>query len=149
MANFYSDYLTKVRAGRRANPTEAYGKVRVLNFETASFNATINDTITLVLLRKGWQVLTGKVYFSAFGAGVTMDIGTYGVASDGISLGVVDDEDRFLVAAAVAAAGSASFPLISTGDMYKPTVDQFIAAKLEVAEPAAGTLNGFVLVVAD
>jgi len=50
MADRYGKLLTKLRAGRRGNPREAYGKVRAIRLDMASQDAAQNDIIALALL---------------------------------------------------------------------------------------------------
>lgn len=150
MPNFYSLALTKVRAGRRASPRDVHGKFRILDFACVSIDAAENDVIALAKLPKGWKVLEGRIFHPAFGASVTVDVGTYLVAEDGITVGAVESVDRFLDGDDQAAAGTVDIAeTLAKGALYVATADMFIAAKLLGANPAAGILQGYMIVVAD
>ena len=151
MPNFYGSVLTDMRSSLRGNANEANGKVRYRSLASAAFDAAQNDVVALALIRKDERVISGVVTTTAFGASVTMDLGTYLVGSyDPIAVGAVDTKDRFLNDTAVAAITSTAFAAtLALGLGFLATVDVLLCATLEGANPASGSFGGYVLVVGD
>ena len=106
MATVYSDGFTKVRAGRLIQSNETRGKVRTLNWDFASLPAgNIADVLVCGILPKGARVLQGREFHSAMGGSATGAYGVYAIDTDGLSLGTVVDDDKFLTATSFVAAG--------------------------------------------
>src|SRR5688572_24104933 len=119
MADRYGKLLTKLRAGRRGNPREAYGKVRAIRLDMASQDAAQNDIIALALLPAGWTVLYGLLIHPAWGAGVTVDLGVFLIDEDGQGIGAVVNVDEFMDGDDQAAAGTIEFAVTAaTGFGY-------------------------------
>jgi hypothetical protein len=104
----------------KLDPTEFGGELRSAY---AKFNGTLadGDDINLFTLPDGARVQMVSYKNAAFGSSVAMDIGTS------------DDDDRFVAAESVAAAGQGLVPSLDPGTKIDgPTV---IKAKLEGANP--------------
>lgn len=150
MADLYGKLLTKLRANRRGNPREGYGKVRVIRLDMDSQDAAQNDIIGLAILPAGWTLIYGLLIHPAWGTGVTVDLGTFAIDEDGRGIGTVDDVDRFMDGDDQAAAGTIEFAVTAaTGFGYTPTVNQIIGATLLSANPDAGAFDGYIMVVGD
>lgn len=136
MATLYSTQRTNQRATPTVkNPSTADGKVKRLFFDWTA-DAAQNDSIELVNVPKGARVMKGEVAYSAFGASVTLDIG------NGTT------ENYYLSALDVSAAGTSSFAntiaLKGLGSDGEVTAAFVLTAKLEGANPASGSLYGWV-----
>ena len=154
-ATLYGDEFTIVRAGRRVAPNVFGGKPRLLKWDFASLPAgAIADVLVCGKIYKGDRVISGREAHSALtsGAGVaTGAYGTYLVLADGLSLGAVDDVDRFLVATSFEAAGSTVLAdTIAHFTNFEATVDLLLCCTNTVeAFATAGRVTGHLLVVRD
>lgn len=137
MATFLSDQLTNLAANPevKIDSSAAGGKLRVKHF-TWTGDAAQNDFVQLVNLPKGARIYKGRIDFTDFGTGVTLDIG------DGTT------ENKYLSAADVAtAAGQADFAhtwaLFGLGREALAAAI-VLTAKLEAADPVSGSIRGYV-----
>lgn len=138
MATLYSDQITGLRATPQSKPDSGVsnGKVRSEVF-TWTGDAAQNDLVELCRLPVGARILTGRLDFTDFGTSVTLDIG------DGTT------ENKYLSALDIAtAAGNADFA--NTYALYGLGRERLstaitLTAKLEGANPASGTLAGYIL----
>ena len=138
MATLYSDQITGLRATPQTKPDSGVsnGKVRSEVF-TWTGDAAQNDLVELCRLPVGARILTGRLDFTDFGTSVTLDIG------DGTT------ENKYLSALDIAtAAGNSDFA--NTYALYGLGRERLstaitLTAKLEGANPASGTLAGYIL----
>lgn len=138
MATLYSDQITGLRATPQSKPDSGVsnGKVRSEVF-TWTGDAAQNDLVELCRLPVGARILTGRLDFTDFGTSVTLDIG------DGTT------ENKYLSALDIAtAAGNSDFA--NTYALYGLGRERLstaitLTAKLEGANPASGTLAGYIL----
>ncbi len=138
MATLYSDQITGLRATPQSKPDSGVsnGKVRCDVF-TWTADAAQNDFVALVRLPVGARILHGRLDFTDFGTSVTLDIG------DGTT------ENKYLSGLDVAtAAGNADFA--NTYALYGLGRERLstaitLTAKFEAANPASGTLAGYIL----
>lgn len=136
MATLYSTQRTNTRATPPVmNPSTVNAKPKRLFFDWTA-DAAQNDSIELVVIPKGSRVMGGRVAYSAFGASVTLDIGNGST------------EDYYLSALDVSAAGASDFAntiaLKGVGSDGELSADVTLTAKLEGANPASGSLYGWV-----
>lgn len=136
MAEFDSRQITALASTPKvkAAPYD-HGKISVLIATTPATAAWAqNDTFEIGTIPKGSRLLrSGKVYHGAFGASVTMDIGTR-AASDGTVL----DADGLAAALNVAAAGVKDInggAQSSAVNGYVTTQDVVVYATLAGANP--------------
>lgn len=148
MATVYSDQFTKVRNGRRLQPNEDRGLIQSMFWNFASLPAgNIADVLVCGILPKGARVVGGLECHSALtsgGATATASVGTYLIASDGITLGAADSAARFLAATSVEAAGSTVLAnTIALGFGFEATLDLFVVVVNSVeAFATAGQVIG-------
>lgn len=141
-ATFKSDQVTNYTASppTMLDPSDD-GRVRCKRF-TWTGDAAQNDTVHLFDLPPGARVLHGRVDFTDFASTVTMDIGT---AVDG----AVVDEDHWAAAIDVSgAAGDSDFAntiALNGLGSEQLTVLTEVWAKFEAANPASGTIRGYML----
>lgn len=135
-ATFYSDQITLLRAGPQSKPLsdESRGKLRVSRFSWTG-DAAQNDLVELCRLPEGARIYRGYLDFTAFGASVTLDIG------DGTT------ENKYVSALSVASAGQSNFA--TTNALYglgreRLTANTTLTAKFEAANPASGSIYGYV-----
>lgn len=155
MATFYSDTMAAVRLGKKVAPSAHRGKVQSVYWDFASLPAnTAADIFVCAKLYKGDRCIGGLENHGALTSGggtATGAYGTYAVGSDGITLGAVDDVDRFLAAASLEAAGMTV--INNTHALYYgfecPT-DLFVCLTNSVeAFATAGRVSGHLLIVRD
>lgn len=137
MATLYSDIITNLRASPQTKPDsgQSNGKVRTQVFSWTG-DAAQNDLVELVKLPVGARILTASVNHTAFGASVTLDVG------DGTT------ENKYVSALSVAAAGTSDFA--NTYALYGVGRERLgtavtVIAKLEGANPASGSLYGYIM----
>jgi len=130
MATVYGDGWTKVRAGRLIGPNTQGGRQRALYWEFLSLPAgNIGDVLVCGKMYKNERFVGGLERHSALssaGGAATGAVGTYAVASDGITLGAIIDVDEYLAAADWDAAGGSalgatvalSFGLVCDADQF-------------------------------
>lgn len=137
MATLYSDQITGLRATPQSKPdsTVSNGKLRCEVFSWTG-DAAQNDYVELCRLPVGARIMTGFVDFTDFGTSVTLDIG------DGTT------ENKYLSALDIAtAAGTSAFA--NTYALYGVGRERLstaitLTAKLEGANPASGSLYGYI-----
>jgi hypothetical protein len=136
MAEFNSRQITSLAASPKvkAAPYD-HGKVSVLVATTPATAAWAqNDTFLIGVIPKGSRILrTSKVYHGAFGASVTMDVGTRAAGG-----GTVIDADGLAAALNVAAAGVKDInggAQSSAVNGYVTTADVDVYATLAAANP--------------
>jgi len=142
MPTLYSDQITGLRANPQTKPDsgEARGKLRCSVFSWTG-DAAQDDLVELVRLPIGARILNGFVDFTDFGTSVTLDIGDS------------TTENKYLSALDIAtAAGTSAFA--NTWALYglgreRLTTVITLMAKLEGANPASGTLRGYILYVVE
>lgn len=137
-ATLYSDQITLLRSTPKQFPMsdESNGKLRVAHF-TFTGDVAQNDFVELARLPVGARIFHGRIDFTDFGTGVTLDIG------DGTT------ENKYLSALDVAtAAGQSDFAnthaLFGLGRERLSTAIT-LTAKFEAANPDSGTIRGYVL----
>lgn len=138
MATLYSDQITGLRATPQSKPdsTVSNGKVRTQVFSWTG-DAAQNDLVELCRIPVGARILTGFIDFTDFGTSVTLDIG------DGTT------ENKYLSGLDVAtAAGTSAFA--NTYALYGVGRERLSAgitltAKFEAANPASGSLYGYIM----
>lgn len=139
MAALYGTEVTALdaRPTDLVDPTRWNGKVHVYGF-TWTGDAAQNDTVELVRLPPGVRIIVGRVDYTAFGASVTLDLGN------------ATTENAYKSALDVSAAGQAGFAETTALGMMGSIQTSGISliAKFEAANPASGTLSGYVLVSA-
>jgi hypothetical protein len=133
-----------------------HGRLRVAYFKhTQSGVGDANSTVELVKLPQGSVRVLGalsKIYFSAFGAARTLDLG-FAEYQDLDGVDVAADEDFFASAVDVSAAGSAAFD--EAGSAARAPVLQSqsgvtVMAKCEAATwPDGAVIEGYVVYVVD
>lgn len=158
MANIYGDEWTKIRAGRRVEPTSSIAKGRILKGDYASLPAgNIGDVIVFGKIYKGDMVVMGREFHSALssaGGTATGSFGTYTVQSDGLTPNAVDDVDRYLVATSLESAGQndlaslqGSTQGVGTGPLHVATADLlFVCVNSVEAFATAGRLSAWLLI---
>lgn len=136
MPTFYSDQITLLRAAPPSKPLsdESRGKMRVSRFSWTG-DAAQNDFVELCRLPEGARVYRGYLDYTAFGASVTLDIG------DGTT------ENKYVSALSVATAGQANFA--TTNALFglgreRLSTNTTLTAKFEAANPASGSIYGYV-----
>lgn len=137
-ATLYSDQITNLRATPQSKPLsdESRGKLRVSCFSWTG-DAAQNDYVELARIPEGARIYHGRIDFTDFGTSVTLDIG------DGTT------ENKYASAVDVAtAAGNADFA--NTYALYglgreKLSAGITLTAKLEGANPASGSLYGYIV----
>jgi hypothetical protein len=137
MATLYSDQITGLRATPQSKPDSGVsnGKLRCEVFSWTG-DAAQNDYVELCRLPVGARIMTGFVDFTDFGTSVTLDIG------DGTT------ENKYLSALDIAtAAGTSAFA--NTYALYGVGRERLssaitLTAKLEGANPASGSLYGYI-----
>lgn len=161
MATIYSDQMVKIRAGRSLNPTDSAGKLRIEVWDFASLAAgTLADVLVCFKLYKDERILFGREFHSALtsGAGTaTGSYGTYAVGTDGITLGAVDDVDRYLTPTSFEAAGQndiaslqAAPQGVGTGPLHVAASDLFVCCtNTGEAFATAGRISGYAVIVKD
>jgi len=153
-ATVYSDAWTLARAGRRHNPNIAGGRQRALYWEFLSLPVgNIGDVLVCGKMFKGERFVGGLERHSALTSGggtATGAVGTYAVATDGITLGAIIDVDEYLAAADwEAAAGSALGATVALSFGLVSTADQFLCVtNTTEAFATAGTVMGVVNLLA-
>ena len=137
MATLYSDIITSLRASPVVKPDsgQSNGKVRTQVFSWTG-DAAQNDLVELVKLPVGARILTASVNYTAFGASVTLDVGDS------------TTENKYLSALSVAAAGTSDFA--NTYALYGVGRERLgtavtVIAKFEGANPASGSLYGYIM----
>lgn len=143
MAQFNSDQYKKayVDVPRVRVAINSWGgRVRIKWFDVpATVGLAQNDTVRLCKLDNNSRVIGGRVHFGAYGASVTLDIGTAAA------------EDRYLAALDISSAGEGNFGdtlTLNFGD--KLTAETDLIAKFEGANPDdTKILKGYVLYVLD
>lgn len=132
--------LTDLNPITKLDSSFSEGKLRVKAFDWTG-DAAQNDLVQLCTLPKGARILHGEIDFTDFGTSVTLDIG------DGTT------ENKYLSALDVAtAAGNQEFA--HTWALYGLAREALAAnitltAKLEGADPASGSLRGYVVYVVE
>lgn len=155
MATLYSDEFTKIRAGRRIQANQRGGKYRVLEWDFASLPAgNVGDVLVCGKIRKHERVLGGREAHSALSSGAgtaTGSYGTYAILDDGLSLGAVDDVDRFLIATSLEAAGGTFLAdTIAHFINWEATADFFLClTNSGEAFATAGRVTGNMILVGD
>jgi hypothetical protein len=136
MATLYSDIITNLRASPVVKPDsgQSNGKVRCDVFSWTG-DAAQNDLVELVRLPVGARIMTAVVNYTAFGASVTLDVGDS------------TTENKYLSALSVAAAGTSDFA--NTNALYgvgreRLSTSVTVIAKFEGANPASGSLYGYI-----
>lgn len=139
MATLFGTEVTALDATPqdKVDPARWNGKVHVYGF-TWTGDAAQNDLVELVRLPPGLRIITGRLDYTAFGAAVTLDLGTAAT------------ENAFKSALDVSGAGQANFADTTALGMMgsNQTSGVSLYAKFEAANPASGTLSGYVLVSA-
>jgi hypothetical protein len=141
MATLYSTQRTNQRATPTVkNNSTTNAKVKRIYFDWTA-DAAQNDSIELVNVPKGARVMGGRVAYSAFGASVTLDIGNGST------------ENYYLSALDVSAAGASDYAntiaLKGVGSDGEVSAAFVLTAKLEGANPASGSLYGWIDVLVD
>lgn len=139
MATLYGTEVTSLDASPqdKVDPTRWNGKVHVYGF-TWTGDAAQNDLVELVRLPPGIRIITGRIDYTAFGVGVTLDLGN------------ATTENAYKSALDVSGAGQAGFAETTALGMMgsNQTSGISLMAKFEAANPASGTLSGYILVSA-
>src|SRR5262247_1009972 len=153
MATIYGTQIALNRTGREMQPNYHWGKCRIAAWDhTLAAQAAINDVVVVGKLPARARVIFGREFHSAMttgGAAATGQLGSYAVASDGITLGAVVDDDKWQAAVTYDAAGNNDIAnTLATFALDEETQDVFIAYKVTVeAFAAAGRLAGFLVYV--
>jgi hypothetical protein len=147
MATVYSTQFTRVRGGRKAEPSHSAGVQQVLSWDFVLPAGNIADVLVCGILLKGSRVLGGMENHGALtsgGATATGSYGTYLIASDGITLGAADSAARFLAATSFEAAGNTALATTTAlGYGFIATVDVFVVCVNSVeAFATAGVVSG-------
>lgn len=164
MATVYSDNLARTRAGRNNPANFQAGKVRIQVWDFASLPVgNIGDVLVCFKLEKDERLILGREFHSALGGTATGAYGTYLVGTDGVTLGAVDDIDRFLAATTHVAAGQNNIAdlqalgiginstAVAQGVLYdNQSVDVLVCCtNAGSAFATAGRITGWALVVKD
>jgi hypothetical protein len=135
MATFLSDQLTNAAAKPAVMNAADHGRVERRYFSWTG-DAAQNDLVQLCKVPAGARIMFGRIGYTAFGVSVTLDIG------DG-STG-----NKYLSAADVSAAGASDFAntiaLKGLGQDGQLSAEITLTAKLGGANPASGSLNGYI-----
>lgn len=139
MATLYGTQITSIdaRPQVKSNTPEWNGNVKAFYFDWTG-DAAQNDLVEVLRLPVGAMVIHGRVDFTDFASTVTMDVGTS------------SDEDHW--AAAVDVSGAAGNSDIANtvalnGLMTERlTAETSVYLKFEAANPASGTVEGYLLV---
>jgi hypothetical protein len=136
MASFLSDQLTNDAAQPvvKNNPSTANHSTRI--FFSWTGDAAQDDTVKLRTLKKGMRVMGGRIGYTAFGASVTLTLG------DGTTAA------KYLGSTSIASAGASDFAntiaLSGLGKDGELSSDVTLTATLGGADPASGSLYGYV-----
>lgn len=139
MATLYGTQITNLDSNpqNKIDTPEWNGNVKAFYFDWTG-DAAQNDLVEVLRLPTGAMVIAGRVDFTDFGTSVTMDIGTSA------------DEDHWAAAIDVAtAAGQSDFAntVALNGLMTERlSAETSVYLKFEAANPASGTVEGYMLV---
>ena len=136
MAALYGTEVTALDTNPqdKVDPGRWNGKVHVYGF-TWTGDAAQNDTVELVRLPPGIRIIVGRIDYTAFGAGVTLDLGN------------ATTENAYRNALDVSVAGQAGFAETTALGMMGAIQTSGISliAKFEAANPDSGTLRGYIV----
>lgn len=131
------------------------GNARVARFTftqgAAAGDATSTATLFKVQARERLVGYLSKLYFSAFGASRTLDVGYAAHTNERTGVAVTADTDAFCTAVDVSSAGSCLFDEAGTAAAIEGFVFEGEANVLATVAggtiPAAATLKGFAILV--
>jgi len=157
--DYYSDQLdTALVDNEKVDSSDVRGKIRhqMISY-TAAAEMPIASVIALAKLPEKARIIGDSIRFSAYGAGVTLDLGLAGADGSGYisadNSTTADDEDLFLDGIDVSSAGADTFARLYEGDanaQYQTEKEVVLIATNKVAViPAAATLKGEVFYVVD
>lgn len=159
MANFNSDiYANQIARGAQTfnRPDQLHGRLRAAYFEVGvAAGGAADDTLTMFLLPAGSVRLflpLSRLYFSAFGAARTLDLG-WSAYADVNGATVAADEDGLDAAIDISAAGSVNpGGTVGKGETFRFNSRDGVVllAKVEGGTiPAAAELDGYWIYAAD
>jgi len=142
-----SEQVAKIRSAdyTQLRPYDLYGRKRVC-YGNVTADLAEDDVVGLIKIPRDCRVLPSLLAHTAFGTGVTAEIGV--AAQDGSGFidkagTIADDDDFFATGVDVSAAGNELFADTVAGNLgYIFEKDVIITITLESANPAAGTLVG-------
>ncbi|MGH6782818.1 MAG: hypothetical protein ACREB5_12025 [Sphingomonadaceae bacterium] len=152
MATIYSDGFTKVRAGRELQANEARGKARLLQWDFASLPVgAIGDVLVCGILPARARIIQGREFHSAMGGTATGAYSTFGIASDGLTLGAIITAGKYLAAITFVAAGQNEIAsTLAQNALVEESTDVLLCCvNASTAFATAGRVAGYVLYVQD